>query len=349
MPSASAMRPLVVLYLYVHDEGEAFHYPTARSGGSPSTLASRYLECALTQVASLRLRDADCDLALATNVEDRDRLGATGKTLLELIESFDVRLLPTSYSHRPRSESPTYASSRYVLDAIGSASAGQPAERQLWLTDVDCVWPDAEPVFAAAPAAPAVGCIWIPYPADWDAVGFGERHLSRRAVGELATAIGGPAEVPNWVGGELLTGSADALRGLVSACDELDAALAAEGTELPAEEQILTLAGALGRVPFRDLSAVARRIHTGARHNARRVEQPLTYGFWHLPAEKGLSLRRTARELSRGSERRLRRDLGDRVRAARRFNVEGTGLRRRIRDDGWIATQRVLCSLKPAR
>jgi hypothetical protein len=348
MPAADPLRPLVVQYLYVHDEGEAFHYPTARSGASPALVAARYLECALTQAASLRLRDADCDLLLATNVGDRRTLGARGQELLERLDAFGVRLVPTEYVRRPASGSSTYASSRYVLDAILSATSGEPSTRQLWLSDVDCVWPDAERVFAAAPAAPAVGCICIPYPPDWNAVGFGELYLSPRAMGDLAQTMGGGAEVSQWIGGELLAGTAETLRALVAACDELDARLAADGRELPAEEQILTLAGALQRVRFDDISDVARRILTGSRHHAARVKNPSAYGFWHVPSEKGLSLRRTARELCHGHEQRVRRDLADPARTARRFNVAGTGRLRRIRDDSWIATQR-LRSLRLSR
>ncbi len=341
MPAASSPRPLVVQYLYVHDPGEAFHYPTSRSAQSPATVAARYLECALTQAATLRLRDVECDLALATNIIDRRVTGATGERLLDAIEALDVQLLSAEYKHRPAGEHPNYVSSRYLLDAIVAATAAQADERLLYFSDLDCVWPDAERVFAATPAAPAVGCIWIPYPPDWDAVSFGERFVSRGAIGELARTMGGSADVPPWVGGELLAGNARTLRALVATCEELDDRLADMREALPAEEQILTLACALGRTRFENMSAVARRIHTGSRHNAPRVERPLDYGFWHLPSEKGLSLRRTAHQILRGHERPLRRDLADSKRTARRFNVAGTGALRRMRDDGWIATQRV--------
>jgi hypothetical protein len=111
---------------------------------------------------------------------------------------------------------------------------------------------------------------------------------------------------------------------------------------VPTEEQILTLAGATGRVRFRDLSEVARRMPTGPRNRAATVSDPLSLGLWHLPSEKGLSLRRSARELQRGRTASLRRDLSDPARAARRFNVSGTGALRRAQDDGWLATQRML-------
>ncbi len=339
--------PLVVQYLYVHAADEAFFYPTSRSSRSAAHLANRYLECALTQAASLRLRDAGCDLTLVTNLADPASLGRAGTRLMACIESLGVQVLVTEYRHRPveiGESHDSYMSSRYVLDAILAAAEGQPANRQLWLTDLDCVWPDAARVFGAAPAAPGIGCIQIPYPPDWDAVGFGTAALSRRALGEMALGMGGSQSLPSWVGGELLSGTPRALRALVSACEEIDARLAAHGEMLPTEEQTLTLVGALELARFCDLSGVARRILTGPRHRAPKLESPLDYGFWHLPSEKGLSLRRAAGELLGGRSARLRRDFADPARAARRFNVSGTGLARRVRDDGWLATQRVRAS-----
>ncbi len=338
---STPLTPLVVQYLYVHERDEGFYYPTARTANSAAATATRYLECALTQAASLRLQDARCELALATNLNDRAVLGREGAELLDSIEALGVRILPTEYRHRPRPGTEIYVSSRYVLDAILSCTDGQADERQIWLTDLDCVWPDPELVFASPPAAADIGCVFIDYPPDWDTVGFEVHGRTRRAMGELAREMGDSEEVPPWVGGELLAGRPGALRELVSVCEELDARLAAEGKTLPNEEQILSLAGALGRVRFEDLSRVARRMTTGTRSHGVRVADPLTIGLWHLPAEKGLSLRRAAREVRSGRTEPLRRDLAEPARAARRFNVEGTGLLRRLRDDGWIATQRV--------
>jgi hypothetical protein len=338
MPAASPPRPLVVQYLYMHGPGEAFSYPTARASPSAAQFAVRYLECALAQVASLVLRETDCDLALATNIGDRDVLGRTGAELMNRIESFGTLILPTPYRHRPGNDRARWVSSRYVFDAILSATQGQPDDRQLWLTDLDCVWPDAARVFASAPSSPEIGCIYIPYPPDWNPGGV---RVSSRTIGELAAGMGGPKEVPPWVGGELLTGTPGPLRDLVTACEDLDAELAAKDEVLGTEEQILTLAGALGRVRFRDLSDVAGRIWTGPRHNAPREEDPLSYGLWHLPSEKGLSLRRAARAVRTGRIAPLREDLLDPQRMVRRFNVAGTGLGRRVRDDSWIAAQRI--------
>ncbi len=218
----------------------------------------------------------------------------------------------------------------------------------MWLTDLDCVWVDADKVFSAAPAPGEVGCVLIDYPPDWDAVGFGEYAVTRRAIGELAASIGGPPGLPAWVGGELLSGTCGTLRELVAAVEELDVRLAGEQRFLPTEEQILSLSGALGRVRFEDLSAVAQRVATGRRHRAVPVANPLSLGLWHLPAEKGLSLRRAARQIRRGRVGSLRRDLSSPARMARRFNVAGAGLPRRIRDDTWIAVQRIR-RLVPAR
>jgi hypothetical protein len=325
----------------VHAQGEAFYYPTARSERSANRVAARYLECALTQAASLTLRDWPCDQVLVTNVSDRRALGSEGARLLDRIEQLGVEIRPTEYRHRPSEGIEDYVSSRYVLDAILAVCDGQAPERRLWLTDLDCVWADPRSVFAAAPEPAEIGCIYIEYPPDFDAVGFDAPGASRLALGEIASAMGGSSELPSWVGGELLCGTPDALRALVASCEQLDAQLAQEGQALPTEEQVLTLAGATGRARFRDLSPVARRMTTGPRSGALATADPLSIGLWHLPAEKGLSLRRAAREIERGSAEGLRRDLADPRRAARRFNVAGTGLMRRIRDDGWLARQRL--------
>ena len=87
---------------------------------------------------------------------------------------------------------------------------------------------------------------------------------------------------------------------------------------------------------------------TGTRSHGERVADALELGLWHLPAEKGLSLRRAARQVRSGRTGRLRRDLADPARAARRFKVQGTGLPRQIRDDGWLVSQRVLGAVRSA-
>jgi hypothetical protein len=341
-----APSPLVVQYLYVHGQGEAFFYPTTRDATSVAEVAVRYLECAVVQAASLRFRDVDCGLALATNITDRRALGRTAEELIECLEALDVEILQTEYRHRPGDGSSTYVSSRYVLDAILSAAEGQPPERRLLLTDLDCVWVGAERVFAAVPQSPRVGCIHFEYPPQWDVVGFGEVGRTPAGIGQLSESFGGPAGPAAWVGGELLAGTPDALRELVAACDEVDAQLAARDEVLPTEEQVLTLVGALGRVGFENLEQVASRVHTGPRHEAVAIADPLALGLWHLPAEKGLSLRRTAHAIRRGRTREVRRDFAEPARIARRFNVLGTGLARQVRDDSWIARRRVSSKLR---
>ena len=345
--SHSHPKPLVVQYLYVHGHDEAFYYPTARSPGSAAGVAVRYLECALVQAASLRFRDVDCDLALATNIADPRALGRAGAELIRSLEALGVALLATEYRHRPGDDSVMYLSSRYVFDAILAAAEGQPEDRLLVLTDLDCVWVDAERLFAAVCGPPAISCIYMPYGADWDAVGFGELGRTAAALGTLAHGLGGSEQPPPWVGGELLAGSPSALRELVASCDELDALLKDKGQVVPAEEQILTLAGALGKVRYDDLSPVARRVHTGPRHGAPPTADPLSLCLWHLPGEKGLSFRRAAAEVRRRRTRRLRRDFSEPSRMARRFNVAGTGLGRRLRDDGWLVGRRVSGAVRP--
>ncbi len=341
--------PLVVQYLYVHEQGEKFFYPTARSRSSVARVAARYLECALVQAASLSLREVACEQMLVTNVSDRRVLGREGMALLKRIESLGVAIVPAEYRHRPGYDSEHYISSRYVLDAIMATIEGQPEDRQLWLTDLDCVWVDAARVFAATPPAGEIGCVHIEYPLDWDGVGAGEFAITRRSMGELAAEMGGPSrEPPPWIGGELLSGTPAALRALVGTCEEIDAQLAARGEALLTEEQVLTLAGALGRVPFRERSAVAWRVLTGPRHEAIPREDVLSLGLWHLPSEKGLSLRRSARAIRRGHTAGLRRDLADPRRAGRRFNVAGIGLARQLRDDSWIARQRISTAARSA-
>jgi hypothetical protein len=333
--------PIVVQYLYVHEPNEGFSYPTARAANSAAEVAQRYLECALTQVASLAYQDTDCELVLATNTTDGALIGRRGEILLEHIEKLGARVVHTPYTHRPREGTEIYVSSRYVLDAIMSASEGLDPTRRLWLTDLDCVWADPAAVFAAAPAEREVGCVYIDYPPDWDTVLFDVHGRTRNGIGKLARAMGADVQTPPWVGGELLTGTVASLRDLVTTCERLDAQLAGEEVWLPTEEQILSLAGALGMIQFVDLSAVARRITTGKRSQATPVPEAASLGLWHLPSEKGLSMRRTAAQILRGRTSALRADLADRQRRARRFNVSDAGPLRRLRDDGWIVAQRL--------
>jgi hypothetical protein len=333
--------PLVVQYLYVHGPGEAFDYPSSRSWGGSGRLAARYLECVLVQAASLRLRGVQCGLALVTNLTDRRSLGGHGVRLLEEIESVGVEIVFADYLHRPPGEVATFASSRYVFDAIVATSGNGDSARQLCLVDVDCIWRDAPRVFAAVPPSPGIGCIHIPYPPDWELYGF-----TPRTLGELAGRMGVPGGPVRWVGGELLAGAAGDLRALVATCEQLEREVAAgevagHDQAFTTEEQLLSLAGALGRVQLHDLSSVAQRIWTGPRHGAPSVSDPASLGLWHLPSEKGLGFRRAARTIVSGHAERLVGDLEAPARALKRFNVAGTGWPRRVRDDGWLATQRL--------
>jgi len=332
--AAARTTPLVVQYLYVHGPEERVLYPSSRSHSGSGRLAARYLECVLVQAASLRLRRAECSLVLVTNLLDRSSLSRRARRLLDEVESLEVAIVQADYLHRPAGEVSRFPSSRYVLDAILAVSDGA-ANRQLWLMDVDCIWLDPAKVFAAAPASPAIGCLYIGYPPDWAVSG-----VTPRALGQLATRLGAADASIRWVGGELLTGTAADLRRLVSRCEELERELAADGEALATEEHVLSLAGALDRVEFRDLSSSARRIWTGPRHDAPGVSDPASLGLFHLPSEKGLSFRRAAHAITSGHAERLLRDLEVPSRALKRFNVHGAGRARRVRDDTWLAGQR---------
>jgi hypothetical protein len=329
-------RQLVVQYLYVHDSAEEFEYPTSRSLAGPERLAARYLECALVQAASLRLREVDCDLAFVTNVSDRSVLGARGERLLAEIEALGVEIVIADYEHRPAAEQTLFASSMYVFDAIAAAAAKVPSDTQLWLMDVDCVWLDAPRLFAAAPSSPGIGCIYIQYPPDWDVIG-----MTTRSMGEVAHRMGGPDAPLAWVGGELLSGSAGDLLALVSSCETLASELIAAGEALATEEQLLSFAGALGRVQLHDLSAFVQRVWTGPRHGAPTPSDLESLCVLHLPSEKGLGFRRTAHAITSGHQERLRADLDVRARTLKRFNVKGAGPARRVRDDSWLLAQRL--------
>jgi hypothetical protein len=329
------MRRCVVLYLYAHSLEEEFSYPTSRSRGA-AAVAARYLECALVQSASLRLREIDCDVALVTNLQGIRYGGRRATQLLDAIEELGVTVVHADYTHRPLAPKPGFLSSQYVFDAIVAVAAVGEPDRQLWLMDTDCVWVDPQRVFAAAPASPGIGCIQIPYPPEWDICGF---KISE--VGALAERMGAPTASIPWMGGELLAGSAADLCALVATCKTLEREVIELGTPLYTEEHLISLAGALGRARLHDLSPVARRILTGPRHGAPPVTDPASIGVWHLPAEKGLGFRRGARTVLAGRGAELARDLDVPERALRRFNIEGAGWQRRVRDDGWIVGQRL--------
>jgi hypothetical protein len=322
----------IVQYLYVHSPGETLHYPTSRASVGVGRAATRYIECALVQAASLRFNDADCRLTLVTNLTDENILGRRGKRLLEQMRSIGVVITHAEYEHRPLGSPGWFYASRYVLDAI-RAIASKPAEQRLWFLDVDCVWITPGRALAAFPSPGSVGCIHMSYNIDWDRSG-----RTRASLEQLAGAPVPRQEPPPWVGGELLAGRADDLLAMVDACEEIGAEIDALGNSLGTEEQLLTLAGALGRVRFEDMGHIGQRILTGPRHSGANPRDPQVLGLWHLPSEKGLGFRRTASAIARGHTSSLERDLADPAKAMRRFNINGGKWTiRRLRDDSWIA------------
>ncbi|HEY4429366.1 MAG TPA: hypothetical protein VGN08_14285 [Solirubrobacteraceae bacterium] len=329
-------RSCVAQCLYLHEEGEQFYYPSSRSTGSAARLGARYLECALVQAASLRWLAPDCELLLATNLAKRDSLSRRGRALLDRIISLGVTLVPAEYRHAPREATSEFHSSRYVFDAIEAISAGRNPDGQLWIVDVDCVWLDPQAAFETVAARTGVSALEIPYPPDWEGSGY-----NREAIGALGTRLGACDPAPPWIGGEALAGTVGELRGLMEVCERLDEELAGIDVSLPTEEQLLTLAGGLRRVRFHNLSTVVGRIWTGRRHGAANPSDPAALAIWHLPSEKGLSFRRAANALLRGSETRLRRDLSSRELAGGRFNVSSPRWSRSLRDDSWIAASKV--------
>lgn len=328
--------PCVAQYLYLHEPGESLAYPSSRSSGSAARLGARYLECVLVQAASLRWLAPDCQLLLVTNLASRDWLTHRGRALLDRILALDVELVTADYRHAPREPVSVFYSSCYVFDAIEAVAARVDPDRQLWFVDVDCVWVDPFAAFAAVATGKGIGTVQIGYPPDWTIRGY-----TREDIGGLGGRLGACPPAPAWVGGELLSGTARELRTLVEVCEELDRELARIDSSLNTEEQLLTLAGGLGRLEFRNLSGVAGRIWTGRRHGASNPPDAAALALWHLPSEKGLSIRRAANALLRGRTGRLRRDLSSRSRAAARFNVSGVSWTRSVRDDAWIAASRV--------
>ena len=331
--------PRVVQYLFLHAPGDDFTYPSARAGHDAPRLAARYLECVAVQSASLRFAGVECEPVLVTNLADpAPALDARGRALLDVIDGLGVRRVTAAYDHAPRADVSMFPSSRYVFDAILATTDAADADRPLWLIDVDCVWRDPARAFAAVPGddPTALACVTVAYPPDWDVSG-----QTRAGLGALARRLDPRApSAPPWIGGELLAGRAGELRDLVVACERLDDELGALDVFLPTEEALLTVAGALGRARLTDRPDLAGRIWTGPRHGAINPPDPGALALWHLPAEKGLSLRRAADALLRGRTARLRRDLADGERAARRLNLVGAR-RTRVRDDAWLAGQRV--------
>jgi hypothetical protein len=319
--------PLVCMYLFLDERGGTLPpHPSARTS-SPL----RYLECALVQSASLVLRGAACELAIVTNAAAASGgLGRSGRRLWDALDALGVARLHVAAEFAPGSAPDACRFPRTALRAL----EGEPEDRVLWLPNLDCVWVDPGRALGAAPPPGRVGCLVIGYPAAWRVGGPPEIGDSRERLGATARMLGGSGEPPPWVGADLLAGRAGDLRGLFSSCDELESRLRDRG--LAGNEQLLTLSCALGRARAEDLSPVARRIQTGARHAAEAPREPGRLGVWHLPAEKGLSLRRTAAALLRGGEARVLADLQDPSRAAARFNLPPPSRLRALRDGAWV-------------
>lgn len=335
-PMSEESHDHIVQYLYVHSPGETLNYPTSRASIGVGRVATRYIECALVQAASLRFNHADCKLTLVTNLTDESVLGRRGVRLLQRMRAIGVTITHAEYNHRPSSSPRGFYASRYVLDAIQAMASG-PAEQRLWFLDVDCVWIAPKTALAAFPEAGSVGCIHMSYNIDWDRTG-----RTRATLEQLGGAPVSRQQPPLWVGGELLAGRGEDLLVLVDACEDIDCDIDTLGNALGTEEQLLTLAGALGRVRFQEMSHIGRRILTGPRHGGVNPQDPSTLGLWHLPSEKGLGFRRASNAILRRRTRSLKRDLADPARAMRRFNVNGgRWTSRRLRDDGWIVTNRL--------
>ena len=331
----------VVQYFYVHSAGESYSYPTGRGRTDPRRLTALYLECALVQAASLTLRDAACEQLLVWNLRDphdKDVLGDYGVRLVREIEALGVQIRFAEYEHRFSAPAPEYMASRYILDAMKSASSTARPGQALWFTDLDVFWWAPERIFASAPSDAEVACLYIDYTPDWNVM----LGTTPTTVGEFGTTFG-PCAVPvPWVGGEILGATAAGCRDFVAACEQLERDVGQAPEQLPAEEHLFSLAGGLGRVRYKDLSAQCHRMFTGARHSGDTVADPTTYGFWHLPGEKGLSFRRTAVALLKGRHERLAREFADPAAASRRFNLAPPRLTRRFRDDGWLASDKLL-------
>ncbi|HEX4435713.1 MAG TPA: hypothetical protein VH061_02855 [Solirubrobacteraceae bacterium] len=333
MGSRPVASPLVCMYLFLEDGGT-----TVPPHPSPRTRSAvRYLECALVQAASLRLGDAACDLAIVVNEPALDIPVRAARAIWARLDEFGVRRIESDL----RVGSGGAAASRFPREAIRAMAAAETAERTAWVPNLDCVWVDPARVLGSLPSPGAVGCLPIGYPSDWSVGGSALAGRSRIELGRTAARLGAAAasEAPPWIGADLLAGEVGALQAMMESCDRLEARLPQDG-EPAGNEQLLTLAGALGEMHVADLSAVAARIQTGARHGAGTPAGVESLGLWHLPAEKGLSIRRVARAILGGREAALRADLAEPRRAMRRFNVGTPSRAHQLRDDAWVLAQR---------
>jgi hypothetical protein len=324
------------MHIYVDERGR----PISPHPGVRTSSPERYLECAVVQAASLRLQDAICDIALVGNFVEDERLGRRARKLLAALRELDVELVRSALRIEPSSG---YGPARPLRDALTLASAGQGAQRRLWFPNADCVWRDPQAALRLHLDADEVGCLVIDYPPDWSVGGPAQVGNTRRSLGSTALRFGPSRGVPAWIGGDVLSGTCEALAKLGEVYDELDARLRSDGL-VATNEQLLTLAGALGRVSFRDLAEIFGRVHTGARHRDAAAGAS-GLAVWHLPGEKGLSFRRSANLVLAGRSRRLGAELADEARAARRFNVAATRRSRQLCDYSWLAARGIVAKL----
>ena len=324
--------PLVCLYLFLDERGGTL--PPHPSPRTRSPL--RYLECALVQAASLLLRAPEVEVAIVTNVSARDgRHGRAERRLWDALEALGVTRREVALDLPAGADPDACRFPRTALLAL----ATEPAERIVWLPNLDCVWIDPARALRAAPAGERVGILVIGYPPGWRVGGPAAIGDSREGLAATVGGLGGAAAPPPWIGADLLVGRSGELRRLIASCDELEASLIDRARA--SNEQLLTLSFALGRAVAEDISPIARRIQTGARHGAAAPEDAAELAIWHLPAEKGLSLRRTASALLHGGESRVLADLEDPERAIKRFNLGPPGRVRALRDDAWVLAGRL--------
>jgi hypothetical protein len=327
-----AEHPLVCMYLFLDADGATL--PPHPSPRTASPL--RYLECAVVQAASLTLAGASCRPVLLTNAVGGP--GRAWRRMWDALCELGVEVREVALRIEPGTPS---GATRLPFEAIRAVAGGVAGPRTLWVPNLDCVWVDPARALAARPERGRIGALAIPYPPGWAVGGPEAVGASREELGRTASAMGAPpGGPPPWIGADLLAGTGDALLALAAACEELDGRLARGGT-IATNEQLLTLAAALGRAGVEDLSGVARRIQTGARHTAAAPADAAELGIWHLPAEKGLSLRRAARALARGRSEPLRADLSSSERSLRRFNVGEARRTHQLRDDAWVAWGRL--------
>ncbi len=340
--------PIVVQYLYVHEPEEGFYYPTARAASSAAQVAQRYLECALTQVASLASARLDCELVLATNVTDRSLVGPARRGAARAHRGLGARVVHTPVRAPParghRDLRLLALRARRDHDRLGGSRPGAPAladgpRLRLGRPRARCS-PRLPPTTRSAASTSTTRPIGTPSV-------FDVHGRTRNGIGELAREMGADVQTPPWVGGELLTGTVATLaRDLVS---DLRAAgrTAGRRRQGAADRGADPLArrGARDDPVRRPLSSREahhdRQAQPGAPRRARRRRsacgtcRPRRGSACAARPGRSCAATRAALRARPGRPRSAR---------ARRFNVADAGPLRRLRDDSWIATQRCAAS-----